>query len=122
MTLMQIHNHTPSLECEGALSDLILQAARAAVPADVDRLITLPASSARNQPLLPLLVGLLDAAESTAKAVEDNAWDECLSLDQSLAAGLAKQCRDIAAVIENATGWTGSTVWSLPSMTGKELV
>jgi hypothetical protein len=119
---MQIQNHTPSLECEGALSDLVLQAARAAIPLHVDRLITLPASGARNQPLLPLLVGLLDAAQATAKAVEDNSWDDGLSLDRDLAAGLAKQCRDIAAGIENASGWTGATVWPMPSMTEKELV
>jgi hypothetical protein len=100
---MQIHNHTPSLECDGALSDLILQAARAAIPANVERLITLPASGARNQPLLPLLVGLLDAAQATAKAVADNAWDDCLPLDRQLATDLAKQCRAIAADIENAS-------------------
>ena len=100
---MQIHNHTPNLECEGALSDLIMQAARAAIPADVDRLITLPDSGRRNQPLLPLLVGLLDAVQATAKAVADNAWDDCLPLDRDLAADLAMQCRAIAADIENAS-------------------
>lgn len=109
---MQIHKHTPNLECEGALSDLIMQAARAAIPADIDRLITLPASGARNQPLLPLLVGLLDAAQATAKAVADNAWDDCLPLDRQLAADLAKQCRAIAADIENANQCPDAKGWS----------
>ena len=74
-----------------------------------------------NQPLLPLLVGLLDAAQVTAAAAADNAWDDCAPLDLQLATGLAKQCRAIAADIENAAAAT-SAGWSLPSMTGKELV
>ena len=61
---MLIHNH---IECDGALSDLILQAARQAIPADVNRLITLPDSGRRNNPILPLLVGLLDAAQQVAR-------------------------------------------------------
>jgi len=109
---MQIHNHTPCIECEGALSDLILQAARDAIPANVERLITLPASGARNQPLLPLLVGLLDAAQATAKAVADNAWDDCLPLDRQMATDLAKQCRAIAYEIENASQCPDARGWS----------
>lgn len=118
---MQIQNHTPTLECEGALSDLILQAARAAIPTHVDRLVTLPDSGRLNQPLMPLLVGLLDALQVTARAVADNAWDDCLPIERDLAAGLAKQCRAIAADIENATQCPDARGWSLPSMTGKEL-
>jgi len=78
---MQKHHHPPpmaattTLECDGALSDLILQAARQAIPAGVDSLLTLPDVGARNQPLMPLLVGLIDAAKVTAGAIADNAWD-----------------------------------------------
>lgn len=71
---MGTHNLTP-LECETALSDLILQAAHQAVPTDATGLIRLPDCGARNQPLMPLLVGLIDAARVTAIAVADNAWD-----------------------------------------------
>ena len=53
---MLIHNR---IECDGALSDLILQAARQAIPSDASRLITLPDSGIRNQTILPLLVGIL---------------------------------------------------------------
>lgn len=97
-----IRNHIPKMECDGVLSDLILQAARQAIPADVERLITLPDLGSRNQPLLPLLVGLLDAAQTTVNAIDDNAWDDCLPLDPELATDLAKQCRSIARQLENA--------------------
>ncbi len=111
-----------TLECQGALSDLILQAARSAIPAHVDRLITLPAAGVRNDPLLPLLVGLLDAAQVTAKAVADNAWDDCQPLPKELADDLAKQCRAIAADLENANQCPDASTFSLPSMTGREWV
>ena len=95
-----IHNH---IECDGALSDLILQAARQAIPSDASRLITLPDSGCRNNPILPLLVGLLDATQQVAQAVADNAWDESLPLDRELMTDLARQSRLIAAAIETAS-------------------
>lgn len=97
---MPIHNH---IECDGALSDLILEAARQAIPADVDQLLTLPDSGRRNQPLLPLLVGLIDATQQVAQAVADNAWDESIPLDRGLMAALARQSRAIATAIESAS-------------------
>jgi hypothetical protein len=99
---MLIHNHT-RIECEGALSDLILQAARQAIPSDASQLITLPDSGRRNGPILPLLVGLLDAAQQVACAIADNAWDESLPLDRELMTDLARQSRAIAASIESAS-------------------
>jgi hypothetical protein len=99
---MEIRNHQP-LECPAALSDLILQAARDAIPERVESLVILPDVGARNGPLMPLLVGLLDAAQTTAKAIEENAWDEGLALDDTLAFDLAGQCRAIAQDIENAS-------------------
>ena len=119
---MPIHNHIPALECDGALSDLILQAARQAIPGHVSQLITLPDSGRRNQPLLPLLVGLIDATHVTARAIADNAWDESLPMDQDLMRDLAKQARAIASAIESASDCPDARGWSLPSMTGKELV
>ena len=103
---MLIHNH---IECDGALSDLILQAARQAIPADVNRLITLPDSGRRNNPILPLLVGLLDAAQQVAQAVADNAWDESLPLDRELMSDLARQSRAIATAIETASACPDSS-------------
>lgn len=102
MSAMLIRNHT-NLECDGALSDLILQSARAAIPGHADRLITLPDSGLRNQPLLPLLVGLIDAAQVTANAIADNAWEESLPLDRELSADLARQLRAIASAVESAS-------------------
>ena len=103
---MPIHNH---IECDGALSDLILQAARQAIPADVNRLITLPDSGRRNNPILPLLVGLIDATQQVAQAVADNAWDESLPLDRKLMSDLARQSRAIATAIETASACPDSS-------------
>lgn len=97
---MVIHNR---IKCDGALSDLILQAARQAIPSHVDRLITLPDSGRHNNPLLPLLVGLLDATQQVARAVADNAWDESLPLDRELMTDLSRQSRAIATAIETAS-------------------
>ena len=72
---MQTLNPTQPLECPGALSDLILQAARQALPANPQQLIRLPDCGERNRPLMPLLMGLIDAAKVTASAVADNAWE-----------------------------------------------
>jgi hypothetical protein len=99
---MSILNHT-HIECDGALSDLILQAARQAIPNDASWLITLPDSGRRNNPILPLLVGLLDATQQVAQAVADNAWDESRPLDRKLMANLARQSRAIATAIESAS-------------------
>ena len=109
-----IHNH---IQCDGALSDLILQAARQAIPSNVDELIILPGQNRLNQPLLPLLVGLLDAVQATARAVDDNAWDDCAPLDLELAAELAEQCRAIATSIENASNSPDAADCFLPPVT-----
>lgn len=99
---MQIRKHQ-QIECPAALSDLILQAARQAVPAHANSMLTLPAIGKLNAPLLPLLVGLLDAVQSTAHAIEDNAWDTPGNrLDDQLAFDLAGQCRAIAKTLENS--------------------
>jgi hypothetical protein len=86
---------TPPLSCDGALSDLILQAARQALPANPQQLIRLPDCGERNQPLMPLLVGLIDAAKVTATAVADNAWDAGQALPKDLAVDLITQLETI---------------------------
>ena len=102
-------NSTARLECDAALSDLILQAARQAIPADVNRLMPLPDSGRRNNPILPLLVGLIDATQQVAQAVADNAWDESLPLDRELMSDLARQSRAIATAIETASACPDSS-------------
>ena len=90
---------TPArLECAAALSDLVLRAARAVIPANVDSLMKLPDSGPLNQPLLPLLVALLDAAKVTAAAVADNAWDS----GQPIPAELARELLGLANQIDSA--------------------
>jgi hypothetical protein len=109
------------MNCQTVISDMILQAARGAVPSDAERLMLLPDCGARNKPLMPLLVGLVEALQVTAKAVMDNAWDEHHPLEFGLSAELAGQCRAIASDLMNAAA-ASPEGWSLPSMTGKELV
>lgn len=88
---------TPTrLECAAALSDLVLKAARAAIPAHVDSLMQLPDCGPLNQPLLPLLVALLDAAKVTADAVADNAWDS----GQPIPAELRQELESLAVQIQ----------------------
>jgi hypothetical protein len=110
------------LHCETVISDAVLQAARNAIPADPSRWVNLPPVGVRNQPLLPLLVALIDATRCTAAAVADNAWDDCHPLPYSLAEELAKTLRSTADDLINATQCPDSSGWSLPSFSGKELV
>lgn len=91
------------LECDTALSDLVLQAARAAIPTNVDSLMPLPDCGELNRPLLPLLVALLDAATATAQAVADNAWDGCQPLNHELASELVSAADLIQMFVANAT-------------------
>jgi hypothetical protein len=98
---MQTHNPTP-LECDGALSDLILQAARQALPAHVDSLLTLPDCGERNRPLMPLLVGLIDAVKVTASAINDNAWDVGAALPTGLADSLLAELEIVRQLIRSA--------------------
>lgn len=110
------------IERDGALSALILQAARAAIPADVDSLISVPDSGPRNRPLMPLLLGLIDATQATARAVADNARDDAHPLDRGMVNGLDQQLRSIARELEGVADLVMDGDWSLPSMTGKDLV
>jgi hypothetical protein len=99
---MQTLNPTQPLSCPGALSDLILQAARQALPARVDSLIELPDCGERNRPLMPLLVGLIDAAKATASAVNDNAWDSGPALPTGLADSLLAELEIVRQQIRSA--------------------
>jgi len=113
------------LQCDAALSNAVLQAARATIAADWHQLnrcwIQLPPISERNRHLIPLLAGLLDATQTVAAAVADNAWDESHPIDKQLARDYAKQARRISNDLINATHCPDARNWSLPSMTKKEL-
>lgn len=91
-----------TIHCDGALSDAVLQAARNAIPSDWHKLITLPPSSKRNQPLLALLACLIDATQATAKAIEDNAFDDNGGIDHQLAREFSIQLSWIQIAIANA--------------------
>jgi hypothetical protein len=81
----------------------VLQAARAAIPADVDKLITLQDCGERNQPLMPLLVGLIDAVKVTANAIADNAWDSGRPMPKELAADLIGDLRECIQFVRQST-------------------
>jgi hypothetical protein len=93
---------TQTIECDGALSDLILQAARQALPANPHQLIRLPDCGKRNRPLMPLLVGLIDAAKVTASAINDNAWDSGPALPKDMADALLADLEIIRQLIRSA--------------------
>jgi len=93
---------TQTIECDGALSDLILQAARQALPANPQQLIRLPDCGERNRPLMPLLVGLIDAAKVTATAVADNAWDSGPALPTGMADSLLTELEIVRQLIRSA--------------------
>lgn len=88
-------------QCEAALSDAVLQAARDAITklGDPYTWIQVTDPGPVNRPLLPLLVALLDAAEATANAVGDNCWDTERPIDTNLGRDLGQQCGRIASVI-----------------------
>lgn len=98
---MPTPTHTP-LECSAALSDLVLRAARAVIPAYANSLLQLPDCGPLNQPLLPLLVALLDAAKVTASAINDNSWDSCQPIPSELAQELARVTAQTQLAIINA--------------------
>lgn len=108
-----------TLECDGAAADAVLQAARAALGNRPGQWCD---ASIRNRPLMPLLVALLEATARTASAVADNAFEDCVPLPRQLAHDLARDARRIADDITNAADAPDAAGWSLPSMTGKELV
>ena len=92
----------PTLECNAALSDLILQSARQAIPRHVDSLMTLIDCGERNRPLMPLLVGLIDAAKTTAGAINDNAWDSGQPLPTGMADDLLTELEIVRQLITSA--------------------
>lgn len=107
------------LECEGAASDAVLQAARVALDNRSGQWCDV---GVRNHPVMPLLVALLEATAVTASAVADNAFEDCVPLPRQLAHDLARDARRIADDLLNAADAPDRANWSLPSMTGKELI
>ena len=89
---------TQPLSCDGALSDLILQAARQALPAH----LSAPDCGERNAPLVPLLVGLIDAVKATASAINDNAWDAGPALPKDLTDSLLADLEIVRQHIRSA--------------------
>ena len=90
------------LQSDYVVPDLVLQAARAAIPANVAELMPLPDCGELNRPLLPLLVALLEAAEITARAIADNAWDGGQPLCREFAQSLVTYADQIQMHLANA--------------------
>jgi hypothetical protein len=114
------------LSCEAAMSDAVLQAATAAMPADPLRWMAdadaIRKLGPKNEPLVPLLMALLDSAQAVAAAIADNAWDSSLPLSKELSSDLATQAVRISTDILSGSDCPNAANWSLPSMTGKEFV
>ena len=110
---------------EGALSDAVLQAARAAVaafPGNPYQGNPWAGCGPKNPPLLTLLDALIDASAATAAAIADNAWDECQPIPADRAKAMADALNRIADTLNAAAAAPDARGWSLPSCSGKELV
>lgn len=123
----------PFPTCEGALSDAVLQAARQAVadlPGNPYAEDPWRHCGPRNQPLLTLLDALVDASTAVAGAIQDNCQADCLPVPTASAKGLAQAFYLLGDVIAATASSPDPAVasiplptgWSLPSVTGKELV
>lgn len=114
-----------TIECEGALDDAVLQAARQAVanyPGNPYGRNPWAGCGVKNPPLLTLLDGLIGAAEPVAAAIADNCCDDSLSIPVASAKDMAERLHRLADTITAAAATPDAAGWSLPSMTGKELV
>ena len=110
---------TTTPECEGALSDLVLQAARTVVTSHPDWAYTgnpWKACSVKNQPLLTLLDCLIDAASAVATAINDNAWDDSSPVPAVIAFAFDEQARRIGSQLISASECPTGT-YELPSFT-----
>lgn len=113
---------TKPIECDAALSDLVLQAARAAMPADLanyyaDHGAWLNRAGRKQAPLLALLGALLDATTSVAAAIADNASDDCRPLPAGTATALADDSLAIRAHLISASQCPIEPSFELPSFT-----
>ena len=121
------HTMTATIEAEGALADDVLQAARQVVERysaqfPVYNRDPWQGCGVKNPPLLTLLDQLIGAAEPVAAAIADNSWDDCLPVPADKAKGMADALHRLAETITAAAAAPDRTDWSLPSMSGKELV
>ena len=108
-------------------SEAILTAAR-----EITTAAPIPAAwqqcGIKNAPLLTLVDQLVGALEPVAAAIADNACDDCMPIPADAANALAERVRRIAGSIDvAATAPTKADLddwshWSMPSMSGKELV
>ena len=90
---------TQPFSCDGALSDLILQAARQALPNH----LSAPDCGERNAPLIPLMEVLVDAVKTTASAISDNAWDSGPALPPGWRDDLTKGLQAAINCLNSAT-------------------
>ena len=117
---------TATLEADAVLSDAVLQAARQIVSSHPFSVYAgsnpWAGCGSKNPPLLTLLDQLIGAMEPVASAIADNAWDDCLPVPADGAKRLADALHRVADAISTAAAAPDRNEWSLPSMTGKELV
>ena len=114
---------TQLIECDALLSDLVLQAAQAAMPADwfryyADHGTWLSDASVKQRPVLALLGALLDATTCVAAAVADNAWADSQPLPAEVTAAMADGILTIRNHLITATNCpTAEEAYELPSFT-----
>jgi len=111
---------TKTFRCDAAISDLVLSAARAAIPPNAGTYHL--NAGIKNNPQLILLVALLDASKAVSAAVADNAWDDCHPIPNDVTTVLARLTQHISNDIEAASQCPNQQDWTLPSCSNKELI
>lgn len=88
-------------------TDKLLEAARLLLPADPADCFVKPdvinELTEKQQPLVPLLIILIEAALTTSQAIADNAWDDNIPMPIDLMNELANQSYKLAAIIGSST-------------------
>ena len=99
------------ITCDALLSQQVLDAARAAIPADAAEQFHISHAGLKNNPLLLQLLVLLDGAKAVASAVADNAWDDCHPVPADIADELQKLAIRIGNEIDTATKSPDRSCW-----------
>lgn len=102
---------TQRITCDPTLSDLVLNAARAAIPADAAEQFGVSHASLKNDPNLLLLLALLDGSRAVASAVADNAWDDCHPVPVDIVKALQEIATRIGSELDTASKSPDRSCW-----------
>lgn len=91
--------------------DAVIAAASFAIAPEA--MAQFPGFSDKQRPLIPLFLALLDATQSIAAAIADNAWDDQEPINVEFALGCKRQALRIGSDIYNATESPNHAHWEI---------